>query len=343
MKIDASTITGSAIIVMVNGRTYTFDRHGKEAKTAIEAIKANDGDKILKMKVFTLPTEISDSEVEVVDDELFFMGKPMHSVLADRIVELTGEGLDTKSYRRFLSNLKRNPNPDSVEQLYGFIEACGLSITDDGCFLAYKKVREDYRDKFSGTFLNTPGSVVRMDRSEVSTDPADACAPGLHVGAWGYSGHNGWFGGDKVMLVKVNPRNVCRVPNDHGCQKCAVCEYEVLREVPVDEQPEVLPHVKQEDEVPQEQWSEWGILHDGSNITDDGLDWLEDWEVAGRLLRVRIVYEKTDGTVKVYDGNNPTLDFTNEGNAIISMITNEGVRTFRVDRIKQALVSERLS
>jgi hypothetical protein len=54
-----------------------------------------------------------------------------------------------------------------VTELYGFLEKGNLPITNDGHFLAYKKVRKDYKDCHSGTMDNSIGQVVEMERNQV--------------------------------------------------------------------------------------------------------------------------------------------------------------------------------
>ena len=68
-----------------------------------------------------------------------------------------------------------------------------------------------------------------MQRARVDDDRRHSCSNGLHVGAIGYVNSFG-YGEDKVVIVKVNPKDVVSVPLDSSCQKCRVCEYVVLRE-----------------------------------------------------------------------------------------------------------------
>ncbi len=46
----------------------------------------------------------------------------------------------------------------------------------------------------------------------------------------GYSGPNGWFhcGNDKIVICKINPKDVVCVPHDMSQQKIRVCEYTVV-------------------------------------------------------------------------------------------------------------------
>jgi hypothetical protein len=78
-----------------------------------------------------------------------------------------------------------------------------------------------YVDIHSGTFDNTPGLVVRMERSKVDSDRRNECSHGLHVGAYAYASSFG----PVTLKVIVNPADVVSVPSDCSCQKIRVCKY----------------------------------------------------------------------------------------------------------------------
>jgi hypothetical protein len=73
-----------------------------------------------------------------------------------------------------------NPSYRAVNELYGFLEKNRLPITPDGHFLAYKKVRDDYKDIHSGTMDNSVGKIVEMERNQVNDDKNQTCSSGLH-------------------------------------------------------------------------------------------------------------------------------------------------------------------
>lgn len=75
-----------------------------------------------------------------------------------------------------------------------------------------------------------------MKREAVDANADVHCSKGLHVGALAYSGPGGWYwsNGDRVVICKINPRDVISVPNDHNGQKMRVCEYEVVAEYEYD-------------------------------------------------------------------------------------------------------------
>jgi hypothetical protein len=140
---------------------------------------------------------------------------------------------------KFLENLMQNPSKRAVDETYWFLENYGLPITDDGCFLAYKAVRNDYTDIYSGKFFNGIGGVVSMPRNMVDDNYGIDCSNGLHVGALDYVVQYGHFkkgeapvaGGNRLLIVKVNPKDVVSVPKYEGHTKMRVCEYTVVSEI----------------------------------------------------------------------------------------------------------------
>jgi hypothetical protein len=155
------------------------------------------------------------------------------NALSDRLLQFTDASLPVQPLINFWNNLKDNESEDSKRDLFDFLEVNNVPITEDGCFIAYKRVRDDWYDHYTGkTFLNTPGSTIKVDRKEVDPDRNNTCSKGLHVAAFTYaSGGHGLFTHGRLLKIKVNPRNVVTVPPDYDQQKMRICEYEVLGEI----------------------------------------------------------------------------------------------------------------
>ncbi len=134
----------------------------------------------------------------------------------------------------FLTNLKLNPSKRAVDELYGFLEKNSLPITPDGHFLAYKKVRDNYKDIHSGTFDNSVGQVCEMPRNEVNEDKDQTCSSGLHFCSLEYLPNFGYGTGNRVVILKINPRDVVSIPSDYNNAKGRACRYEVIDEHLVD-------------------------------------------------------------------------------------------------------------
>lgn len=130
-----------------------------------------------------------------------------------------------------LDNIYKNELKFIRDELYLFLAAGDMPITKDGCFLAYKKVKTDFKDIYTGTMDNSPGKVVAMDPKLVDRDRHNTCSRGLHFAARSYlSSYGSGSGGSKIVVVKVNPRNVFAIPSDYGNAKGRASEYFVVGE-----------------------------------------------------------------------------------------------------------------
>lgn len=175
-------------------------------------------------------TTFGRGEVVVEDGVVTYKGTPTHGTITDRILAMMDEGLAVDSMLAFLENLMDNPSYRAVQELYGFLEVNDLPFTEDGCFLAYKMVRNDFSDHRTGKFDYSVGAPpATMPRNEVNEDPNQTCSAGLHVCAQSYLGMYG--GGGRTILVKVNPADVVAVPTDYDNAKMRVCKHETVREV----------------------------------------------------------------------------------------------------------------
>ena len=170
-----------------------------------------------------------DCRASVINGQVYFNGKPVHNALSTRIVEFMKEGLPFVHLLRFMENVEQNPSHKAKEELFDFLQHKNLPITEDGCFLAYKAVRGDFLDKYTGTISNKVGTVVEVPRNTVDDDREVGCSNGLHAGALEYAATYGGSG-DKMLIVKINPKDAVSVPKDCSYQKLRTCRYEVVSE-----------------------------------------------------------------------------------------------------------------
>ena len=170
----------------------------------------------------------TEGKFSVVDGTIVIDGEELPEALSNKLLELVESDQDTISLEKFWNNLKQNPTESSRKDLFAFLLANNVPITRDGCFITYKKVREDYWDSHTGrTHQNKPGMTVSMPRDQVDSNRHNTCSSGLHVAAFEYATG---FSGTRLLEVKVNPRDVVAVPPDYNEQKMRVCKYQVLRE-----------------------------------------------------------------------------------------------------------------
>lgn len=167
-----------------------------------------------------------------------FNGEPIYNALADRLMQVLEDGFNLGPWVAFAENVYQNPADYSREELMLWLDKADLPITSDGCFLAYKIVRGDFKDLYKGQFDNSPGKLVALPgRQAVDPDRARTCSYGLHFCSKEYlPGYGGFYGGGnadrKIVLVKVNPADVVSIPSDYDNTKGRCWRYEVIEEIP---------------------------------------------------------------------------------------------------------------
>lgn len=251
------------------------------------------------------------NEVKFIDGEVTYKGIPLAGVEVDRIKEYAKAKIPFQRLLRWVENRMENPSPEALSQLYLYIEKHQLPITDDGCFLAYKSIRHDWKDKYSGTISNHIGAIITMNRANVDSNSDSYCSHGLHVGALAYSGPEGWYHniGDRVIICKINPRDVISVPNDHNREKMRVCQYEVVGEYIAPLNP-----LKNEE------------FESKSNYEDDSIDFDEDFEDEDEDLEDVVSREK----ISAYSINEDDY---------IEFSYNDKPRVMRVDEVSDDTIS----
>ena len=209
------------------------------------------------------------SKATVVNGIVYFNGKPVHNTLSERVLDFMREGLPFEHLLRFMENCDLNPSNRAKEELFDFLQNKLLPITSDGCFLAYKAVKGDFFDKYSGTICNKVGSVVEVPRNAVDDERANECSYGLHAGALEYAGNYGGAG-DKMLIVKINPRDAVSVPKDCSYQKLRTCKYEVISEfVNEMKKPLYTARAEEVDSPISDESYDWGWADEDCGCCDD--------------------------------------------------------------------------
>jgi hypothetical protein len=228
----AYLVNGDNITVIADGNQYNAIRgQNPNFDKILDAIRNSEWEGITKL--FDIKKDVVESLsglVEIVNGTLYFDGSPIHNVLADRILDMVENNLPIKSLVKFLENLMRNPSRTSVQELYLFLESGNLPVTEDGCFLAYKKVRNDFKDIHSGTFDNSVGKIVEVPRNSVDDERNNTCSYGLHFCSKDYLPAFGSQRSNRVVIVKINPADVVSIPSDYKNTKGRCCKYEVIAE-----------------------------------------------------------------------------------------------------------------
>ncbi len=224
-------IQGNNLVVVIDNKPHTINKTHISYQKVVDAIKAGEWETVREViDPKKVVINYGKGNVEVQGDKLFWKGKEFHNALSNRMISMLQEGLPVEPLVLFMDNLMKNPSKRSVTELYGFLEKNNLPITSDGHFLAYKKVRKDFKDCHTGTMDNSIGKVVEMERNEVDDDQNRTCSTGLHFCSQNYLNH---FGGERTVIVKINPADVVSIPTDYDNSKGRACRYEVIGELGV--------------------------------------------------------------------------------------------------------------
>lgn len=234
-------ISDSGVVnAFVGGEAYTFDKNHHNYNALIRHLKSGNVEHFeAAYDVASSVEHFCDGYVHVKNGTLNWNGIPMPELFTDRILDMKKEGFDFDSMLNFMCNLNDNPSDKSILELFDFMQNKNLPITQDGHFLAYKAVRPDFKDIYSGSIDNSVGEVVEVDRSKVDSNRNKHCSAGLHVGAIDYVTSYGGInldnhddndsdGGNQIVICKVNPADVVSVPSDARFQKLRACRYEVV-------------------------------------------------------------------------------------------------------------------
>lgn len=222
-------LQGNNVTVVIGNKPHTISKSHITYQRVIDAIKQDDWEtvqNIIEPKKVVL--DYGQGRVSIKGETLYWDNEVFNGALATRMIEMLTEGFSIEPLVKFMENLLQNPSKRSVDELYTFLEKNNLPITPDGHFLAYKKVRDNYLDIYSGTMDNSVGKTVEMPRNKVDDDKDRTCSSGLHFCSEEYLKS---FSGDRTVIVKINPRDVVSIPSDYNNTKGRACKYEVIGEI----------------------------------------------------------------------------------------------------------------
>jgi|LakMenEpi03Aug12_release.lakeMendotaPanAssembly.Ray.scaffolds.fasta_scaffold411941_2 hypothetical protein len=228
------------VTAVVSGQTYCFGKSHPNYNKLVNHLKSNNIEHFEACyDIVSHVNAYCDGYVNCSDGSLSWDGIKMPDMFTGTILDMVKQGFPFEPMLNFLDNLSQNPSDHAIVELFDFMENKNMPITYDGCFLAYKAVRNDYKDIYSGKFDNSVGNVCEVPRSSVDSNRDNGCGHGLHVGAIDYAKSYGGIntdgfeggdndGGNHLMICKVNPRDVVSVPTDSKFQKLRTCRYEVV-------------------------------------------------------------------------------------------------------------------
>lgn len=230
--------TKNGVTLYINSETHEVDRTHAQYQAILDLIKQDAVDaaeqikSLLTKAITAIKTAVAaapKSGVTFEDGQVKYNGEAIHNSLTDRMLRMIDEGFPVQPLVAFLEKLQTNPSFRVVNSLYGFLEAGGIPIAEDGDLYAYKAIRTDWTDIHSGTIDNSIGQAPQVPRNKVDEDANRTCSYGLHVCSWNYLPHFAHTNG-RVVIVKVNPADVVAIPADYNNTKMRCARYEVVSE-----------------------------------------------------------------------------------------------------------------
>lgn len=237
--------TDSFLHAIVGDQMVTMTNEHPNWSEAQAALKRRDGAELIRLSSPKKVDDIVSADLADVFEQgsmrikltpagrrLFYKGLMIDNDFATEVIDAYVAGMPVDHYLAFFENLIQNPLESAVNELFEYCKSGRFTITSDGHILAFKRVRADFRDIYTGTFDNSPGTICEVARESVDDDRNVTCSTGLHFCSYEYLPHYGSSNRDtdRVVIVKINPRDIVAIPNDYSNHKGRTCRYEVLRE-----------------------------------------------------------------------------------------------------------------
>src|SRR5271170_2036247 len=161
-------ITDQNVTVNYEGETHIVKRADVLADRLIKAVKEGRLQEIPALVSAAKRIEIfSKGAFLVKDGKVEINGIAAPEVLGNKIIRFSDDGLPFQPLLKFAQNLQQNPSFRSVNELFQFLEKNDHPITENGNFIAYKRVKSNFMDIYSGKFDNSVGNLVEVPRNQV--------------------------------------------------------------------------------------------------------------------------------------------------------------------------------
>lgn len=242
---DTDEFSGAVIFIDGEPVTVSSDNHQWEELRDLLIQGTEDIDRVRALS--SPAAEVSrrflalSERITLRDEQIYLDGDVLENVFTEHLLRILADGAEGRdagfpAYVAFLEKLATNPSKKSRKHLTTFVEANKLVLAPDGDIIAYKGVGPTGLSSNAGYGIvngeifenaqlqNDVGSVIEIPRSMVDDDRDSTCSTGLHVGAYNYASRFA----QKLLTVKVNPRDVVAVPFDASNQKMRVCRYVVV-------------------------------------------------------------------------------------------------------------------
>lgn len=225
--------TPKSVQVVLEGKPYIV-REGAHYNAVLKGIKEKNIDLIRDavFAAFSISKYLEQfGPVRIERGSVFFHDSAINGELAERILAARGNNELMTPLCAYMANVQQNPDPRARTDLFGFLCEARFPITQDGCIIGLKIVDRNFKDIYTRTMDNRPGSVIQMPREQCDSDPSNVCSRGIHFCTPEYLNHYGKESGARVVVYKIHPKDIVAFPRDYNWAKVRCCEALVLEEV----------------------------------------------------------------------------------------------------------------
>lgn len=239
MTTNSYIFMDGGLSLVLNDKPYSVHSshpNFEEIKDKLRERKFEDIPDLIDMKkvvkAFVETHGVGDNEVEIDVDTntVMYRGEVVHNVIVDRIFTLLDRHFTITPLIKFLGNLMRNPSKKAVDQLYTWMEKNGITITEDGFLVAYKRVNDNYKSFYDGKTDNSIGTTPSMPRNSVDDRSEVTCSTGLHFCCHSYLPQY-CRGQGRILMLKIDPADVVSIPIDYNYAKGRASRYFVAGEL----------------------------------------------------------------------------------------------------------------
>lgn len=288
-----------SIVLNYSGKTLSVARGDNRFEPVLDAIRTSNLDLIPSL-VDTVKN-IAKAGLEVKDGLVWLDGEALPDSLSERVIAFQSDNLPFEGLVKFARKLKLNPSFNSRQQLFKFLEHNGHPITTEGNFIAYRGVTEDFKDKHTGKFDNSVGSVCEMSRDEVDDNPNNTCSSGLHVACHDYA--KGFA--TTVVEVEVSPTDVVCVPTDYNGTKMRVCKFKVVSVSEGVRNDQLVNSSYDKTNNVDDKWENMDMNDDLDEATST-----DSWPTEDDFEDIDVVYFEDSSAINRAEYNNDTNDLT---------------------------------
>lgn len=223
------TLDGLSIVA--NGKHYVVTKTHRNYDAIKNAMRAKDFDSVeglinvaAALVDYAQGTKI---EVDAEAGVVLYNGTEVDDVIADHILEMLADDFDIMPMVKLLGRIMSNPSERARKETYGWIRHNGMTITEEGFIVAWKRVKDDFTSFYDNKTMHTVGERTVLDRSQCDQDSTNTCSRGLHFCSHAYLPQY-MSGRGQVLMLELDPADIVAIPTDYQFSKGRACGYKVV-------------------------------------------------------------------------------------------------------------------